>query len=401
MQPRNKQKEKNMQNTTMTKHPRVDVADVLRGIAVMGIILLHSIEHFNFYSYPDTAGQSEWLDFSDKAIWDGMFFLFGGKAYAVFALLFGFSIFIQYDNQRLRGKDFRGRFCWRLFLLFLFGNLNASFFTAEVLVLYSLVGFILPLTCRLKDKWLLVLACVLLIQPLPLYYAIRAACDPAFVTPAVPTGHLWAQTFAVQQGGTFWETVRVNLWEGQLASLAWAWDNGRVFQTAALFLFGLLIGRRGLFLKENLKVWNKILCGALVAFFPLYGLGNMLPDFISNPSVLTPLNLVVSSLYKFAFMLVLVSGGLMAFYRTRMQAFMSKIIPYGKMSLTNYITQSIAGAMLYYNWGFSLHDDLGITASLLAGMAFFVLQFSFCKWWMKHHDHGPLEYVWKRATWLK
>ena len=206
----------------MKRHPRVDVADVLRGIAVMGIILLHSIEHFNFYSFPDTAGQSEWLNFSDKAIWDGMFFLFGGKAYAVFALLFGFSFFIQYDNQRLRGKDFRGRFCWRLALLFLFGNLNASFFTAEVLVLYSLVGFILPLTCRLKDKWLLILACVLLIQPLPLYYAIRAACDPAFVTPAVPTGHLWAQTFAVQQGGTFWETVRVNLWEGQLASLAWA-----------------------------------------------------------------------------------------------------------------------------------------------------------------------------------
>ena len=163
-----------MQNT-MKRHPRVDVADVLRGIAVMGIILLHSIEHFNFYSFPDTAGQSEWLNFSDKAIWDGMFFLFGGKAYAVFALLFGFSFFIQYDNQRLRGKDFRGRFCWRLALLFLFGNLNASFFTAEVLVLYSLVGFILPLTCRLKDKWLLILACVLLIQPLPLYYAIRAA----------------------------------------------------------------------------------------------------------------------------------------------------------------------------------------------------------------------------------
>ena len=119
----------------------------------------------------------------------------------------------------------------------------------------------------------------------------------------------------------------MNLWEGQLASLAWAWDNGRVFQTAALFLFGLLIGRRGLFLKENLKVWNKILCGALVAFFPLYGLGNMLPDFISNPSVIDPLNLVVSSLYKFAFMLVLVSGGLMAFYRTRMQAFMRQNHP--------------------------------------------------------------------------
>lgn len=137
---------------TLEKHGRVDVVDVLRGLAVMGIILLHSIEHFNFYSYPDTAGRSVWLAFSDKAIWDGLFFLLGGKAYAVFALLFGFSFFIQYDNQRLRGRDFRLRFCWRLVLLFLIGNLNASFFTGEVLVLYSLVGFILPLTCRLKDK---------------------------------------------------------------------------------------------------------------------------------------------------------------------------------------------------------------------------------------------------------
>lgn len=34
---------------TLQKHIRVDVADVLRGLAVMGIILLHSIEHFNFY----------------------------------------------------------------------------------------------------------------------------------------------------------------------------------------------------------------------------------------------------------------------------------------------------------------------------------------------------------------
>ena len=122
-------------NTKLKGHARVDVADVLRGLAVMGIIILHSIEHFNFYSFPDTAGQSAWLNFSDKAIWSGLFFMFGVKAYAIFALLFGFSFFIQDDNQRLRGNDFRLRFCWRLILLFLIGNINASFFTAEVLVL--------------------------------------------------------------------------------------------------------------------------------------------------------------------------------------------------------------------------------------------------------------------------
>lgn len=128
----------------LEKRTRIDVADVLRGLAVMGIIVLHSIEHFNFYSFPDTSTQSAWLNFSDKAIWDGLFFMFGGKAYAVFALLFGFSFFIQDNNQRMRGNDFRLRFCWRLILLFILGNINAAFFTAEVLVLYSLVGFILP-----------------------------------------------------------------------------------------------------------------------------------------------------------------------------------------------------------------------------------------------------------------
>ncbi len=386
----------------MNKHPRIDVADVLRGLAVMGIIILHCIEHFNCFPDPSiVAGQSRWLDFTDKAVWDGLFFMFGGKAYAIFALLFGFSFYVQDSNQRARGKDFRLRFCWRLLLLFLIGNLNAAFFTAEVLVLYALTGFILPLTCRMKDKWILLLACLLLIQPLPLYYVFRAWADPSFVTPAIPTGKFWAATLAVQTQGTFWETIKVNLWEGQLASLAWAWDNGRVFQTAALFLLGMLIGRRQLFLEKNLHVWGWILAGALIAFFPLYGIDNMLPRFIENRNILLPLALTVSSLHKFAFMLILVSGVLFAYYKTPLRATLSKIIPYGKMSLTCYITQSIFGAMLFYNWGFALFDDLGTTASALVGVIFFLVQFAFCRWWMARHDHGPLEHLWKRATWLR
>lgn len=81
---------------TTTNSSRVEVADALRGLAVMAIILLHSIEHFNFYSYPSTQGQSAWLNFADRAIWDGLFFAFGGKAYAVFALLFGFSFYLKF-----------------------------------------------------------------------------------------------------------------------------------------------------------------------------------------------------------------------------------------------------------------------------------------------------------------
>ena len=386
---------------TLQKHTRVDVADVLRGLAVMGIIILHSIEHFNFYSFPDTSEQSAWLNFTDKAVWDGLFFMFGGKAYAVFALLFGFSFFIMDDNQRMRGKDFRLRFCWRLILLFIIGNINAIFFTAEVLVMYSLLGFVLVLTCRLSDKKAFILACILMIPPVAIYHVIRAVCDASYVVPTIPTRALWGATAEVQANGTFLETVKVNLWEGQLASLAWAWDNARIFQTSSLFILGMLMGRRRLLSEENTHVWGYILAGALIAFFPLYGLGNMLPRYIESRNILTPLLLIISSLYKFAFMLILVAGVVFAFYKTKLRDKLMKMTAYGKMSLTNYITQSIIGSMLYYNWGFGLHKYLGITASFLVGILLFIIQLAFCRWWMSRHSHGPLEYLWKRATWLK
>ena len=390
-----------MEPTTIRSHARVDVADVLRGLAVMGIILLHSIEHFNFNSFPDTSAQSGWLNFTDRAIWDGLFFLLGGKAYAIFALLFGFSFFIQHDNQRMRGHDFRLRFCWRLLLLFIIGNFNACFFTAEILVMYSLIGFVLVATCRLSNRTLIILSAICLIQPVALYNVVRAAADPAYITPAIPTGDYWAAAFRMQSSGTFLQTVKVNLVEGQLASLAWAWDHGRIFQTAGLFILGMLIGRQGWLLKNSLPAWGRVLAISLMAFFPLHGLNTMLPGFITNPNVMRPLGIILSSLANFAFMLILVSGVLHGYYLSpRLSRMMSALIPYGRMSMTNYVTQSIIGSFLFYNWGLGLHAHLGITASVVVGFTVFLLQWSFCRFWISRHSHGPMEYLWKRATWL-
>ena len=117
----------------LKSRPRIEVVDALRGFAVMAIILLHNIEHFNLYSFPEPA--NDFMAALDQGVWATLFFLFSGKAYAIFALLFGFSFFIQDENQLRKGKDFRLRFAWRLVLLFLIGNLNAAFFPGEILVL--------------------------------------------------------------------------------------------------------------------------------------------------------------------------------------------------------------------------------------------------------------------------
>lgn len=388
--------------TTEIKRPRVEVADALRGFAVAAIILLHSIEHFNFYRFPSTADQSAWLNFTDRAVWDGMFFMFGGKAYAIFALLFGFSFYVMYNNQERRGYDFRPRFCWRLVLLFLIGNLNAVFFTGEVLVLYSLVGFVLPLICRLSNRVVLWIAALCMIQPVEIVKLITAMLNPDAPAPTPLDAQFWPVTMNAQANATFWEMTKVNLWEGQLASLGWAWENARMFQTASLFMIGMVAGRNGWFAdtEKNRRLWGCVLACALVAFFPLYGLSNMLPRFIETGSIEKPLLLIITSLHKFAFMLVLVTGVLFAFYSSWMERPLRGLMSYGRMSLTNYITQSIIGSAIFYNWGFALYDELGITASICVGAGILFLQIPFCNWWLRHHTHGPLEWVWRKLTWI-
>ena len=384
---------------TVRRHARVEVADVLRGFAVMAIILLHSIEHFNFYSFPDTASQPTWLNFTDKAIWNGLFFAFGRKAYGIFALLFGFSFFIQDDHQRMRGNDFRLRFCWRLLCLFIIGQIDAIFFTGEILVLYALVGFILVLTCRLSTKCLILIGALFILQPISVYQMIRACLDPAYEIVKINSGPYWAATFAAQSEGSFLDIVKVNLWEGQLASLAWAWEHGRLLQTAGLFIFGMLIGRSGWFGKQYIGKWSIVMAASIMTYFPLTGILNMMPEYVDNPNFLTPFKILVGSLTNLCLMLMWVTGILFAYYRTeRLSAKLKLLIPYGRMSMTNYVTQGIIGSAIYYNWG--LHLQMGITGSLLIGITIFLVQWAVCRLWFRTHCHGPLEYIWKKATWI-
>ena len=86
------------------KNPRIEVVDALRGFAVMAILLVHSLEHFIFPVYPTDS--PTWLNILDQGVLSGVFTLFAGKSYAIFALLFGFTFYIQSNNQKkTRARD--------------------------------------------------------------------------------------------------------------------------------------------------------------------------------------------------------------------------------------------------------------------------------------------------------
>ena len=141
---------------------RIDVADILRGIAIAGIILIHFIEHMNFYSFPE-ATSAFWAKMN-QAVWDSTFFLLAGKMYAIFAMLFGLSFYIQHDNQAQKGIDFRPRFVWRMILLMLFGLFDLLFYNGDILFLYAVCGFLIIPFIRASDKIICAAILVLMLQ---------------------------------------------------------------------------------------------------------------------------------------------------------------------------------------------------------------------------------------------
>lgn len=138
--------------------------DALRGFALLAIVLLHNLEHYNiFYG---SAPQPGWLEQLGSRTTELIYFLFAGKAYATFSLLFGFSFFIQMRNARRRGEDFRARFAWRMLLLVGFSQLHALFYNGDILLLYAVCGLILIPASSWSNRTVLVVATILMLQPL-------------------------------------------------------------------------------------------------------------------------------------------------------------------------------------------------------------------------------------------
>ena len=392
-----------MQQTSLIKIPRIEVVDALRGFAVLAIILVHNLEHFIFPVYPDPASQPEWLNILNEGIFSVTFSLFAGKAYAIFSLLFGFTFYIQYTNQQRKGKDFGYRFLWRLLLLAGFATLNAAFFPAgDVLLLFCIVGLFLFLVRKWNDRAVLITAIILLLQPVEWFHYIASLFNPEYTLPNLGVGAMYNEVAEYTKEGNFWKFIWGNVTLGQKASLFWAIGAGRFLQTAGLFMLGLLIGRKQLFVTSdsNNHFWVKALIISAILFCPIYQLKVMLYDNCEIDMIKQTVGVILDMWQKFAFTVVLVASFVLLYQKESFKKLTAGLRFYGKMSLTNYISQSIMGAIIYFPFALYLAPYCGYTVSLLIGFVLFLLQVNFCKWWLKGHKQGPLEGLWHKLTWI-
>lgn len=380
---------------------RLHVVDALRGFAIVSIMLLHNIEHFDFFYTPSNL--PAWMVILDGKIWKSLFFLFGGKSYAIFALLFGLTFFIQSDNQAKKGKDFRGRFAWRLLLLFGFGIINSAFYEGDILLIYAIIGFFLIPVAKLSNKVVLWIALLLMFQPFEWFNFIMALQDPVVKMSDPLSWSYFGKMGEYITGNSLVKVWIGNLTNGKTGVFIWTWENGRVFQTLSLFMLGMLAGRKSLFLasSESNKFWTKVLIISTIAFIPLYIVKSNLGTWLNSEAVSRPLVTIFSSWSNMAFMLVLVSGFILLFQLNFFHKILNIFSAFGRMSLSNYIMQSLIGSFIYYGFGLGLYKYTGATYCLIIGIVLAIMQGFFSSWWIKKYKQGPLEIIWHKLTWLR
>jgi uncharacterized protein len=151
------------------------------------------------------------------------------------------------------------------------------------------------------------------------------------------------------------------------------------------------LGRERLFYNEghNLQIWHKILLGSAIMVAIL-----SLVDYSAITSWLNPI-------YNLLILLMIVSAVVSAWYAFEgVRKVLHHLCIFGRMSLTNYLLQSIIGCSIFCGYGLGCYYKLGITYAVLVGIAMVIVQYSFARYWFSNHQRGPMEGLWRKLTWI-
>ena len=390
---------------TLQPKQRISSIDALRGFSLIGIVLLHCMEHFDLTSYPEYT--SELMQKIDTIVYDVIRFFVQGKSYAIFSMLFGLSFFIQMDNQADKGVDFRLRFLWRMALLFVLGYVNGLMYMGEFFVVYAVLGCVMVLLWRVPTKILLAVALLLFLQ-IPEWVSLgkmlMGAAPNERSEMAKYMSSLYVECADIFANQGFWDMIRFNLWKGQLAKCLWVIAMARYLQLIGLFIIGMLIGRKGIHRsEENMVKWSKkALPWALGVFAVFYGASLLLPALGLEGFALGRARMLLRNYANLGQMIFYVSGLTLLYYKNKgWRGVLDKLAPVGRMSVTNYMVQSALGVIVFYGFGLNMAMTATFAECAVAGVVICVVQIIFSNWWMKRYYYGPVEWLWRRATWMK
>lgn len=356
---------------------RIEAIDVMRGVAILGVLVAYTV--WNLGSPPvETYGPFDRI----------LSFILGTflntKAYTLLAFLFGLGFSIQLARSREGGVNIVPLFRRRLIGLMLIGIAHSLLLrNGDILVPYATVGFVL-LLFRNASKLALVGGAVLgSALPFIARWLWELSGVPYPTRPETTgMGHLAANF----EWAKYWYATAITLWP----------------EILPMFLAGLYVGRKRIVgdLDAHRKVLRRVLiagfvvgAGVFVGRLALIGMIEW-PESPTHP---------VSVLLRFSWN---VHGwGFAAFYgaamllllqRRRVQDLSKPLAAVGRMSLTNYLLQSMIIVPICVAFG--LYDRVTPSFGLLLALAVALVQIPASVLWLRHFRFGPAEWLWRSIT---
>jgi uncharacterized protein len=401
-----------------TQSDRLNTLDGLRGVAVMGILLMNifsfampSAAYFN----PRAYGADGVIDYG---VWSFNFILIDSKMRALFSLLFGASMLLFIERADASGQDSIKLHLRRMAFLFVFGWIHyALLWDGDILTLYAAVGVVAFLWRWLEPRELIKLSIGFTVASLLLWASVLYSFHKADAAGLAPRASVEAvearQTNLASLGEPDSSAIddELDLFKSGYGEIVaaravtdWAKPLRQIvsygFETMGLILLGMALLKNGFLRGEwpNSALWRVVSWG--------YGIGVTgmillwLISWHSGFDVMTNGGAVLLWSLPFRIPVMLGHAGLILILLRSLQgsAATQRIEAVGKTAFSNYILMSLILGPIFYGYGLGLFGELFRWEAYLLVIPIWGVMLLWSKPWMTRFSHGPLEWVWRCLT---
>ena len=346
-----------------------------------------------------------------RAVLFGVDWLVEGKFYSVFSMLLGMGFALQASRADARGDQIGPFFRRRMAVLVLIGLTHMyALWAGDILLLYGVMGLLLPTLWRWPSRRRLVMMGVLFTVPLVTHVVVwlsDGALDPR--APFAALGASLREAFGVATRST------LDLFARGSSSDYWAWNtayavvrpgtylqSGRPAKVLALFLLGAWLTTTVLPRLSTARrtLWRTAFIGSAVGLLAS-GVYAAIESEARSTFALSAVGLVQTAAYTLGttpLALAYMALASLAWQQPTWQARLSWFVPLGRMALSVYLSQTVIQLLLFSSHGARLAGRLPIAMLPLVALAILIAQQRLCRWWLATHAQGPVEWMWRRAT---
>lgn len=392
--------------TTVLPAARILSLDVLRGVAVLGILVMNiqsfsMIEwaYFNPTAYGDLTGINYWIWYLSRLFFDSKFM-------AIFSMMFGASMLLIIERAREKGHRPFVIHARRNLALLLIGAAHAYLlWSGDILFPYAVCSFFVFLFRHRRPRTQLVAGLViLLLGTLILYSGALQPDSPELqeqIAEFQPTDEMIAEEVAIYRSG--WPdqmehrvptTRDMHLW---VLPFFYFWRvSGMMLIGMALFRWGVLSAER------SSRFYLTLIALGVVVGLPMAHMSvaaSEAADWAYKPTF------HVANLWNYWGSLFVALGWIgvvMLVCRSPLGLVeFSAVASVGRMAFTNYLMQTVLCTTFFYGHGFGQFGRLERLEQVFVVIAVWALQLLWSPWWMKRFHYGPAEWVWRWATYGK